>query len=344
MEKAFQSGATRPVVHIHDHFYGLAMLPCSLCGNAEQNVIHSAREMMFGTKDEFTYIECAVCGCLQLANIPADLSRYYPREYYSLKRAHVNPDTPLARFMRLRRTAYYLGGKTLIGSLIARIRGAPFWLEWFKHSLVSLDSAVLDVGCGTGEALLSLRREGFRNLTGVDPFITEDIHYEEGVTVFKREPAQLQGQFDVIMLHHSYEHMPNQLQTLQTLHALLKSNGTLLIRVPLASSLAWKKYGTNWVQLDPPRHLFLHTTRSMQLLAAQAKFVIAEIAYDSNALQFWGSEQYTKNIPFLSEQSWAKHPEQSIFTKEQIAEFERQAQALNKAEQGDQACFYMHKI
>lgn len=38
---------------------------------------------MFGFRDEFDYLECDECGCLQLITIPPDLIKYYPPNYYS---------------------------------------------------------------------------------------------------------------------------------------------------------------------------------------------------------------------------------------------------------------------
>jgi hypothetical protein len=38
---------------------------------------------MYGTRETFSYLACADCGCLQISNIPADLARYYPSDYYS---------------------------------------------------------------------------------------------------------------------------------------------------------------------------------------------------------------------------------------------------------------------
>ena len=57
---------------------------CRICGNASDNRAHVAREMMFGTRERFDYVECARCGCLQIRDVPADLSPYYPADYYSL--------------------------------------------------------------------------------------------------------------------------------------------------------------------------------------------------------------------------------------------------------------------
>jgi hypothetical protein len=43
--------------------------------------------MMIGLGEAFDYLECPVCGSLQIAEIPADLSRYYPADYYSYGRS-----------------------------------------------------------------------------------------------------------------------------------------------------------------------------------------------------------------------------------------------------------------
>src|ERR1035437_10617754 len=58
---------------------------CRICQSAEVSLSVVTREMMFGLRDEFTYFECAVCGCVQIQDIPADLGRYYPQNYYSFQ-------------------------------------------------------------------------------------------------------------------------------------------------------------------------------------------------------------------------------------------------------------------
>src|SRR5690606_13809129 len=113
------------------------------------------------------------------------------------------------------------------------------------------------------------------------------------------------------------------------------------IRVPVADSWAWRHYGTDWVQLDAPRHLFLHTRRSLDLLAADAGLVVERVADDSGAFQFWGSEQYRRDIPLRDPRSYAVNPRASDFTAAQIREFRRRAADLNARGEGDQASFYL---
>lgn len=57
---------------------------CAICGNHEENKRHVAREMMFGYRDEFEYLECSACGRLQNVSVPEGLERYYGDNYYSV--------------------------------------------------------------------------------------------------------------------------------------------------------------------------------------------------------------------------------------------------------------------
>jgi len=111
----------------------------------------------------------------------------------------------------------------------------------------------------------------------------------------------------------------------------------------VVSSYAWEKYGHNWVQLDAPRHLYLHTEKSIRAIAQKTGFEVKDITYDSYEFQFWGSEQYLNGISLKAPESLENGLERSIFTKKQIKEFKRVAADLNKKGAGDQACFYLYK-
>src|SRR5689334_15160240 len=58
------------------------MMQCRICGGRENNAVYRAREMQLGWRDEFDYFQCAACDCLQIAEIPQDIHRYYPPGYF----------------------------------------------------------------------------------------------------------------------------------------------------------------------------------------------------------------------------------------------------------------------
>ncbi|MBV5336615.1 MAG: class I SAM-dependent methyltransferase, partial [Deltaproteobacteria bacterium] len=108
------------------------------------------------------------------------------------------------------------------------------------------------------------------NLLGADPYLDADIQYKNGLKVLKKELHQIDGPFDLISLHHVFEHIDEPLKLLREAAARLAPLGVLLIRIPLADSKAWETYRQNWVQLDAPRHVYLHTHKSISLLAKEA--------------------------------------------------------------------------
>jgi SAM-dependent methyltransferase len=214
-------------------------------------------------------------------------------------------------------------------------------IGWLRRRQVRPGSSLLDVGSGMGHLLFFLRGLGFSHLIGIDPFIHADRHFPGGITVLKRRLGDISGHFDHIVLNHSFEHMGAPLEVLKQLRALLAPGGQLIISTPVASSFAWREYGRDWVQLDAPRHLFIHTHRSLELLAERAGLRIADVVYDSTEFQFWGSEQYRVGIPLSDRRSYAVSRRRSIFTRETIERYRLRAHALNSTADGDSASFYL---
>ena len=320
---------------------------CRICGNEQGNRIHQTREMMFGTRDTFEYLECGQCGTLQIVDIP-DLSLYYPRDYYSLDES---TNIEIAKNIRRRVAAKYIGKQLLYGnSMLGRwlVAKRPHLPDQFPLSLrepilnLNFHSRILDFGCGRGGLLQTLYYFGFQNLTGADAFIDDDLSYSTGVVVLKRPLAELEPDFDLIMFNHSFEHLPNPRESFLHLQRLLAPDGIALIRIPIVN-YAWEKYDVNWVQLDAPRHLFLYTERAFLRLAEEAGFIVEKVAYDSGAFQFFASEQYLKDIPLLDPVAYRGVASESIFTESQIEEWESLAARLNAEGRGDQACFYLRK-
>lgn len=313
------------------------MAECRICGGASNGERYVAREMMFGLRETFEYFKCQDCGCLQIVTIPEDLSPYYPSNYYSMsadvKRRGAGARTrgTLQSWFRL-----HVNNRLFGASRRTRI------FDWMRGTNTDFGSAIVDVGCGGGKLLRELQEYGFRDLTGADPFVAAEQH-EDGLVIRQCELSELERSFDLIMMHHTFEHVVAPERTMASAAARLRKDRFLLLRIPIVDCFAFRHYGVNWFALDAPRHLHLHTEKSIGVLAERTGFVVERISYDSGAHQLWGSEQYLRDIPHRSECSYEESPERSLFTAAQIEEYENRSAELNAARDGDAACFYLRR-
>lgn len=291
--------------------------PCLACGSTDFRE-HRAREMQLGTRDEFTYTECVGCGSLALPD-PPDLTPYYQHDDYVPGHAQ---DVSLPRLERLvKRAAFELG-----------LRGVLRPRRWRTVRLAGIrqGDAILDVGSGRGTFLRHLERNGFRNLTGIDPFVEPDNLIQR--VAFEDYDG---GPFDAIFFHEAFEHLADPSATLRHAKAMLKPDGRIVISTPVADAYAWRTYGVDWFALDAPRHLFIPTRKSMRLLADAAGLTVSKLVDDSIVLQIWASEQYRQDVPLNDprtvEFEWSPRRK----------EWERLTRELNARGDGDHATFLL---
>src|SRR5437867_8712833 len=97
---------------------------------------------------------------------PADMSKYYPADYYSLRQ-----NNWLKVFLRHQWASYAYHGWNPVGWLVSK-RFFPYReIYAIRRAKVSKSARILDVGGGTGQLILDMSHLGFKYLTGADPFI-----------------------------------------------------------------------------------------------------------------------------------------------------------------------------
>lgn len=323
------------------------LVSCKICGNTLNNKTHIFKELHLGTEEKFEYFQCSSCRCIQIKDFPEDISKYYPGKYYSFEFQPNIQSIGLLNFLRVKRDKYLLLRKGLMGMLLQIFfPNDEKKLNSLRNILMKLNLNILDIGCGSGELLFCMSRLGFKNLFGIDPYLRDIVPDIKGIKIQKKNLSDFCNEnvlFDIIMLHHVFEHMEDPLGTLKICLKILHDSGTIVLRIPIADSYAWEHYQEHWVQLDAPRHYFIHTISSMEILTKEAGFKIKEIVFDSTEFQFWGSEQYKKNIPLVSELSYLVNQKKSPFSKKQIAQYKNHSNLLNKSQKGDQCIFYLQK-
>jgi SAM-dependent methyltransferase len=278
---------------------------------------------MYGLGGSFLYSDCSHCGSLFISETPPDLGRYYPADYYSYSRG-------LRPFL----TAIY-------EDLTARV-DALRHVRFLERSGVPMSAATtfIDVGSGSGDLLRALRAIGFPNGTGIDPFLPAETR-TDGIRVVRddvRIVAEngLCRKADVVMFHHSLEHVADPSASLLAASKLVNSDGIILVRIPIVS-YAWERFGTKWVGLDAPRHLSLPTERGFAILATRLGLRIIRSAYDSTAMQFVASEAYERGLTLTK--AFASNPPRTLLRMIMSTPKSLRAKVLNAQRRGDQAVF-----
>jgi SAM-dependent methyltransferase len=299
---------------------------CKFCGSSDQKQ-YLAEERMFKIGGEFTYSECLNCGSLQLETIPVDLSPFYSSDYYSF--VDLTYSSSVRRVLKnIRMKAFYKFGAKIF---------EPSFGYWLKKIKPKFSDRIADIGCGNGQLLYEFFAAGFQDLHGFDPFIQKEWAISSSLTIWKKAIEESDMMFDLIMMHHSFEHMPDPFFILDVCFKKLNPGGRLLIRTPVSDAQVWKDDGVFWVQLDAPRHLIIPSTSGLEIISKKVGFVLDEIEFDSTEFQFWGTELYKKGLPL--DQNLIK----KNFSKEQLYSYHEKALRYNQEGRGDQVCFYLSK-
>ncbi len=299
--------------------------PCRICGGETADPV-SLNEIMFGTGERFEYLTCRSCDTLQIASIPPDIGRYYPSNYYSFAPLHVYDSSWRRQIKRLLLKAALRYPSTSAASFL---RARAPWLLLIPN--LHTGSAILDVGSGNGRLLNDLSEWGFTNLSGADPYIASEIR-QASFTIYKAHLHELSETYDVVMMNHSLEHVPDPSKMLKEALNLLRPNGLLVVRIPLKGGYFWKEYNTAWVQLDPPRHFQLFTEAGFIKTAKSVGLTPKSIVYDAHEFSFWGSEAVRRGENLCNVK---------VASPDRMRDYRRKIEILNAKGESDQACFVL---
>lgn len=254
---------------------------CDLCQSKDfdrrATIVCSAPDR---TVETFSLLCCRRCTLLQLDPLlePHELERWYPEDYGAYLPAGSLPTfASKIRYFLRRPWALPL---------------ALYTKPLQRRATLPRGGRLLDVGCGSGAFLLGMKAKDFE-VVGVEPHPQACARAKasglevfcgtvEGVTF---SPAG----FDSITLHHVLEHVPSPLRTLKRCRELLKPNGVIVITTPNERSLAHRLFRTRWLNLDPPRHTFLFSPRTIRAYAERVGLRIRRLRFVAHPAGFLGS-------------------------------------------------------
>ena len=215
------------------------MKECTVCGSTDFSLVH-AKERMYGLNDLFEYAECNFCKCLFLLNTPEDLGKYYADNYYSFGK--YKRSGAIAKALKRFRYKAFQRGISL---------RPPNYFDWLSKLNVNENSKIADVGCGNGQLLAEFSYCGFRSLHGYDPFLKAKEDFN-GFSLRKIDFFDITERYDLVMFHHSFEHIPDPVRCFAKLVEVLNPGGEALIRVPVTDGKVWEEnrdFGSSLMRL-----------------------------------------------------------------------------------------------
>ncbi|MBT9168834.1 MAG: Malonyl-(acyl-carrier protein) O-methyltransferase [Syntrophomonadaceae bacterium] len=264
---------------------------CLLCDNKGTPLYQDLRDRLFSAPGTWMLLRCSKCGLVWLnpQPIPEDIGKLYCNYFTH----DPSPETLKAEPAKSWRKAVNLGilnaafgykndraNKTLgwlasrIGPLRDIVEGSVMWLN------DSRPGKLLDVGCGNGQFLATMRELGWE-VTGVEPDgQAAKVARERGLNVYEgvlEEITLPDDTFDAITMSHVVEHLPDPIGTFGECKRILKKGGRLVVTVPNIESLGHRLYREACLNLDPPRHLFLFSPHTLRTCLERSGLQVLEL-------------------------------------------------------------------
>jgi 2-polyprenyl-3-methyl-5-hydroxy-6-metoxy-1,4-benzoquinol methylase len=258
---------------------------CPICSASSFQSFLTAKDYTT-TGETFELVKCATCQFIITSPRPDQdsIAKYYQSDKYI---SHTGSSTSL--FDKI-----YLFARTIT-------------LGW-KRQLINkykTSGKLLDYGCGTGEFLYHLKKNGWQ-ISGVEPSAEARKKSAQLLQLFIYEGIEevREERFDVITLWHVLEHIHDLNEKLRSLKGVLKEDGIIFIAVPNHESPDGKKYGAHWAGYDVPRHLWHFSKETMKKL------------FDKNGLQLLSIQPMRLDAYYVSllSESYKRGDQSKIIT------------------------------
>jgi SAM-dependent methyltransferase len=238
-------------------------IPCVLCGSRKSSLVYKTPSVhMVGFREIFAerVEKCEDCGFVYTnPRLPAKALETFYSEYYQLEGLPI-PKSVEQFLSDEYREIWSSKERDLNVVLSAKSRGR-----------------FLDIGCASGTLLWLARQNGFE-VKGVEVSkgSAEFANRILGLDVFcgQLEDARFQdGQFDVVTMIHSLEHVPEPRRTLKEISRILAHDGVFIAIVPNFASWSALEKAAQWKWLQPENHYSHFTPESILALANREGFV-----------------------------------------------------------------------
>lgn len=229
-------------------------MTCELCGNDRwSQQLDGLTDYLTG--ETFSVCRCRSCGLAVTDPMPGEgvIARYYPARYRTERQK-------FTAGLRVKRRASAAGGP---------------------------GGRLLDLGCGSGEFAVEMRRRGWETaVTEINPHVLDELR-AHGIEAKSADDATRDGfaePFDVITCWHVLEHVEHPLALARWVRSQLKPGGVFQVAVPNVGSWQAATFGPDWFHLDVPRHRYHFTPPTLTRLLQEGGFDV--VATSTFALEY----------------------------------------------------------
>ena len=237
---------------------------CAVCGSVDVHEI-GTKVGSFRKGYVFRFYQCAHCFFSFVGNPWTEYDRIYSQAYYSGDGADPladyayeldNPNDTIRQYE-------WRGILNIAGSLL----GADRNVTW------------LDYGCGHGGLVRYANQAGLSGCIGFEEGHIADVARRRGVPIVKREDlVDMHGKFDLVTAIEVIEHVPNPIEFLSSIRALLKPGGILLLTT--GNAKPYRNAISNWSYASVPEvHVSFFEPDTLALALKKSGFLPVQRGY-----------------------------------------------------------------
>lgn len=266
---------------------------CLLCGAPGDTLFSDLKDDLFGAPGLWHLKKCQnqTCGLVWLNPMPTEKEIYKAYQTYYTHESFPQENLSINKESYLKQVHSALNYLLLFASGQLKQKKALNYMFLDNKT----PGKLLEVGCGNGRFLSRMQKLGW-DVLGIDfdpnAVKTAQNKYKVPVRLGKLEDIGFSdSSFDAVTMNQVIEHVHDPISLMRECFRILKPNGNLVLITPNSESWGLMKFQNKWRGLEPPRHLFLFSQKTLWTCAMKAGF--KEIKTWTTAVNaeyvFWGS-------------------------------------------------------
>lgn len=280
-------GPTRPADRTEDPLSRtdrVDALPCNLCGRGEHEVLYAP-----GVAQRSQIVRCSGCGLMYAS------PRAKQPDVAEIVTWDPDFDVFTQPLMKIRYDKERLQIRDYRSSRREMARTFPD------------RGRLLEVGASFGYGLREWSRDGW-DVVGVEPwkygarFATERLGLTVHADILRNVAFEAES-FDVVVMLHVIEHVPDPVAELAEVFRILKPGGRFICETPTYDSLMFKLLGRRERSISCDGHIYFFTAETLGAAGRKCGFEVERVRRVGRSLT---AQRFVDNIGIMSKASWLR--------------------------------------